>query len=258
MSVQRTKATSRNGSHAHAHAQRPRAAFYDLDGTLADLNLVHAALYILTNVGEWTGRIGYVLSFAANAPRLYLAEQQDRRILNEVLFASLKGVSRDRLVALGEEYCDRVLAKHAYTQAVELVDANRAAGLEPVLVTGSPDFIATPFANRFGIEHCGANRLAMNRGRASGRLLEPIMAGSEKSAWCLNWAEEHGIDLADCWGYADSFYDLPFLAAMGHPVAVNPDRRLRATAMSRHWPIIRFEGTCADQESEEETSEAEA
>ena len=49
------------------------------------------------------------------------------------------------------------------------------------------------------------------------------------------------MKLADCWGYADSYYDLPFLTALGHPVAVNPDKRLRATAMSRQWPIIQLE-----------------
>ena len=49
------------------------------------------------------------------------------------------------------------------------------------------------------------------------------------------------MKLSDCWGYADSHYDLPFLTGLGHPVAVNPDPRLHATAMSRQWPIIHLE-----------------
>src|SRR2546421_13121106 len=103
MSVRRSKnAANGNGK------SKQRAAFYDLDGTLADLNLVHAALFILSNLGEWSRRIGSILSFAARAPQLYRAEQNDRRLLNQVLFESLKGVSADRLYALGEEYCDRV------------------------------------------------------------------------------------------------------------------------------------------------------
>ncbi len=83
--------------------------------------------------------------------------------------------------------------------------------------------------------------MAISRGRATGRLLEPIMATAEKAMWCEQYAAEHGMKLADCWGYADSHYDLPFLTALGHPVAVNPDKRLRATAMSRQWPIIHLE-----------------
>ena len=33
--------------------------------------------------------------------------------------------------------------------------------------------------------------------------------------------------------------------AVGHPVAVNPDRRLRSIARARAWPTIRFSGRAA-------------
>src|ERR1700757_2645831 len=112
MSVLRSK-PSRNGRGKATSG----AAFYDLDGTLADLNLVHAALFILTNLGEWHRRIGSIAGLAASAPRLFLAERKDRRLLNQVLFECLKGVSVDRLVELGQEYCDRVLIKHLYPSA---------------------------------------------------------------------------------------------------------------------------------------------
>jgi HAD superfamily hydrolase (TIGR01490 family) len=218
-----------------------RAAFYDLDGTLVDLNLIHVAAFTMANLGEWSGRASYLLSFAARIPRLYLAERQDRRLLNTVLFEAFKGISRDRLFSLGEEYCERILLTHLYPRAVEMLEANRAAGIEPVLVTGSPDFIALPLSRHLGIEHIAANRLIFSRGRATGRLAEPIIAGDDKASWCIGWALEHEVDLADCWGYADSHYDIAFLSAMGNPVAVNPDRKLRAAATTRQWPVIRFE-----------------
>ncbi|HZO80098.1 MAG TPA: HAD-IB family hydrolase [Candidatus Binataceae bacterium] len=220
---------------------RPRAcAFYDLDGTLADLNLLHATLFFMANLGEWSGRVGYLARLALGLPRLYLAERSDRRLLNMVLFESYKGISRDRLSELGDEYCERVLVRHLYPQAIEMLEANRAAGLEPVLVTGSPDFLVAPLARRLNIEHIAANRLVFSRGRANGRMREPVMAGAEKAAWCAEFAEAQRLDLDACWGYADSYYDLPFLCALGHPVAVNPDRRLLAAAHNRKWPIVRF------------------
>src|SRR5271157_1983080 len=130
----------------------PKAvAFYDLDGTLAGLDLLHSTAFVLANLGEWSGRVAYLLRLAASLPRLYLAEKQDRRLLNVALFEIYKGVSRDRLVALGEEYCERILMRHLYPQAVELLHANRAAGMEPVLVTGSPDFVVAPLARSLKI-----------------------------------------------------------------------------------------------------------
>src|SRR5271155_877379 len=144
MSVYPRRKTGNGHARCASRPTKARAAFYDLDGTLVDLNLVHAAIFTLANVGEWTGRVSYLLGFAARIPRLYIAEQRDRRLLNTVLFEAFKGVSRDRLFSLGEEYCDRILIGHLFPRAVELIEANRAAGIEPVLVTGSPDFIVAP------------------------------------------------------------------------------------------------------------------
>src|ERR1700734_1590836 len=241
MSVYSHKKTSNGHAPKAIKAPKRRAAFYDLDGTLVDLNLVHAAIFTLANVGEWSGRVSYLLGFAARIPRLYIAENRDRRTLNTVLFEAFKGVSRDRLFSLGEEYCDRILIGHLFPRAVELIEANRAAEIEPVLVTGSPDFIVAPLARHLGIADFAANRFVFSRGRATGRLAEPVMAGDEKSVWCADYAAERKIDLADCWGYPPSPYDTSFLAALGHPVAVNPDRRLRAAALSRQWPVLHFE-----------------
>ena len=215
-------------------------AFYDVDGTLVDLNLVHAALFLMANLGEWSGRFRYLLTFATRLPRLYMAEQNDRRLLNTVLFEAFKGVSRDRLMILGHEYCERVLMRHLFPQARELLEANRAAGLDAVLVTGSPDFIVAPLAERLNIRDFAANQLVFSNGLATGRLQAPVMAGEDKADWCETYADLRGVSLASCWGYADSYYDLPFLAVVGHAVAVNPDRRLAAAARSRQWPIVSF------------------
>lgn len=217
------------------------AAFYDLDGTLMGLNLIHGTLFAFANIGEWSGRVSYVLGLAARLPMLYLAERRDRHLLNVSLFEMFKGISRDRLQTLGEEYCDRILMANMYPRAIEMVEANREAGLKPVLVTGSPDFIVAPLARRLGIEAFAANRLIYSRGLATGRLRDPVMAGEAKAAWCAEHAAANGISLSASWGYADSHYDLPFLAAMGHPVAVNPNRRLLAVARSRQWPVVRFD-----------------
>jgi HAD superfamily hydrolase (TIGR01490 family) len=229
-----------NGSKRNGRVTKG-AAFYDLDGTLMGLNLIHGTLFAFTNIGEWSRRVSYAFGLAARLPMLYLAERRDRHLLNVSLFEMFKGISRDRLIALGEEYCDRVLLVNMYPRAIEMVGANREAGLEPVLVTGSPDFIVAPLAQRLGIETYAANRLVFSRGLATGRLHNPVMAGEAKAAFCANYADANQVSLGASWGYADSYYDLPFLTALGHPVAVNPDRRLLAAARSRQWPVVRFD-----------------
>jgi phosphoserine phosphatase len=53
-------------------------------------------------------------------------------------------------------------------------------------------------------------------------------------------AQTEGFDLDASWAYSDSHTDLPFLEAVGHPMVVNPDRRLRRIAAERGWPVLRF------------------
>ncbi len=53
-------------------------------------------------------------------------------------------------------------------------------------------------------------------------------------------AGERGFDLAVSTAYSDSHTDLPFLEAVGNPVAVNPDRELRRIAEERDWPVLAF------------------
>ena len=57
---------------------------------------------------------------------------------------------------------------------------------------------------------------------------------------CARSREDEGFDLAECTAYSDSHTDLPFLEAVGHPVAVNPDRALRKIADERSWPMLEF------------------
>src|SRR5207302_9393372 len=53
-------------------------------------------------------------------------------------------------------------------------------------------------------------------------------------------AEREGIDLAGSYAYSDSATDTPMLEAVGHPIAVNPDRELRREAERRGWQIRDF------------------
>ncbi|MGH3051065.1 MAG: HAD family hydrolase, partial [Gaiellaceae bacterium] len=64
--------------------------------------------------------------------------------------------------------------------------------------------------------------------------------GDGKAQALRELAVAEGIDLAASTAYSDSHTDLPFLEAVGHPVAVNSDRKLRRIARDRGWPSIEF------------------
>ncbi len=89
-----------------------------------------------------------------------------------------------------------------------------------------------------GIEDYVANHLEFVNGVATGRLLPPVMAAATKASWIRTFAEREGISLSDSFAYSDSMSDLPMLSVVGHPAVVNPDMRLRQTALHHDWPIL--------------------
>jgi hypothetical protein len=76
-------------------------------------------------------------------------------------------------------------------------------------------------------------------GRYTGEL-EFYAYGEQKAVAIRELAVRDGLDLAGSYAYSDSLTDLPMLDAVGHPVAVNPDRDLRRVAEEREWEIRNF------------------
>ena len=64
--------------------------------------------------------------------------------------------------------------------------------------------------------------------------------GEGKARALRELAEAEGFDLSRSTAYSDSYSDVPFLEAVGHPVAANPDRKLRRIAAERGWPVVQF------------------
>ena len=133
---------------------------------------------------------------------------------------------------------DSVLKKAIYPSARDLVSRCRDEGHDVVLVSGALDFLMDRLAAHLGATHVIANKLEIKDNYATGRLLRPVVAGPEKALLVRKHARTHGHDLDDCFAYSDSYSDVPMLSVVGHPAAVNPDKRLELLAGAYHWPII--------------------
>jgi phosphoserine phosphatase len=78
-------------------------------------------------------------------------------------------------------------------------------------------------------------------GHYTGRAGGPFTYREGKAQAIRELAEREGIDLAESWAYSDSESDLPMLRAVGHPVAVHPDKVLARVAREEGWEILRFD-----------------
>ena len=212
------------------------ACYFDVDGTLVGTNLVQPTLYYLANQGtplQSALRLGRAL---VGAPRMAVAELFDRRTFNELLFGTYAGMSEDRLELLGEDTFRQVMLPSLFPSAKGLVEKSLAAGHEVVFVSGALECVIRHLARHLGATQVIANRLAMKEGIATGKLLRPVVAGPEKARIVRDHARARGYDLDECFAFSDSYSDVPMLSVVGHPAAVNPDKRLAMLAKAYSWP----------------------
>ncbi len=217
------------------------AAYFDVDGTLVGTNLLHPLVMVLANQHTPAESLWRVGRAALQAPVLALAELRDRRLFNELLFSHFRGISEDRIVLLADDIFEEVTKPRIFAGTQDLVDKCKAAGMRTVLVTGSLDVTVWPLARHLGCDDVIANRLEYAHRKATGKLLQPVVAGPEKAGLIVADAQAHGHDLSRCHAYSDSFSDVPMLSVVGHPACIRPDARLRRLAQAYRWPVLDIE-----------------
>jgi alcohol-forming fatty acyl-CoA reductase len=104
-----------------------------------------------------------------------------------------------------------------------------------VLVTGALEPFVEPLRALF--DDVTAARLEVREARNTGYLQHPPRVGEPRAPGRRRVAARAGADLGASYAYADSHSDLPLLAAVGNPVAVNPDVALYRVARARGWPV---------------------
>jgi HAD superfamily hydrolase (TIGR01490 family) len=123
-------------------------------------------------------------------------------------------------------------------KALELIAKHREAGDKLVVITATNRFVTAPIVARLGIDTLLATECEMADGRYTGRTTDVPCFREGKVTRLDRWLQENDFTLDDSYFYSDSLNDLPLLEKVAHPVAVDPDTKLRAEAESRGWPVI--------------------
>jgi len=149
--------------------------FWRVEGSLATLTAVRPIAYFTWNAHtfaeRWARRGGLFLQ-ALFRPALYATH---RVLATRILHALLRGVSRDRLDLLGEEYFQYVLKAQLRPEGVTKLREWMAQQGQIVLVSQGLDHVMRPLAQHLGVERIVANRLEFRNGIATGRLLDPVV-----------------------------------------------------------------------------------
>ncbi|MGV3569781.1 MAG: HAD family hydrolase [Ramlibacter sp.] len=220
-------------------ADKPRIALFDLDHTLLPIDSDFSWGEFTQQIG-WTDRDAFKRrndEFYAH----YVAGTLD--VHDYVRFAVEAARQRGRAAseAAHERYMREWIVPNLRPAALELVRGHQAAGDQVVIVTATNDFITRPIAALFGVEHLIAVELERDAsGWITGNIAGVPSMREGKVVRVQEWLAARGLDWDGVTStfYSDSINDVPLLERVDHPVATNPDPRLRAIAQERGWRIL--------------------
>ena len=167
--------------------------YWRVEGSLLELGALRPVLFFTWNsrsyAERWARRAG-MAGMALVRPFMYGA---NRTFATRFLHTLLRGVSRDRLDLLGEEYFQYVLKPQMRRAAVDKLAEAIRCGERVVLVSQLLDHILKPLAKHFGVESIVANRLDFRDGIATGRLLDPVVRPRGPLAWVASGSTDGRI-----------------------------------------------------------------
>jgi HAD superfamily hydrolase (TIGR01490 family) len=215
------------------------AAFFDLDRTLLSRSSALALAGPFRERGLISRR---QLAKAAVWQLVFVvrgASAETLRRASEDGLMVLRGLRVDEMQVIVAGAMAAVLKPLLYAEPLELAERHRERGERTFIVSAALQEVVDALVAEVGFDGALGTLCEVADGVYTGRSVRSLH-GAAKADAVRDLADTEDIDLAVSTAYSDSHTDLPFLEAVGFPVAVNPDRPLRRVARERGWPTVRF------------------
>ena len=204
-------------------------AIFDLDGTIIRLSSEQVFLRYLLDQGEIP--ISNLLAWASNFLKVKSLPMAKSNKIH------LRGLEQKHLHEIARRCFVETLRPSIAPHIAELIHVHRSERRPVILMSGSLSFLVQPFHEHFQTDLMVSHQLEVVNGRFTGQRvgLHPFAENKAKLAQQL--ATEHGFDLSTSYAYGNHHTDAHKLELFGHPVAVNPDRKLRQIATEKGWQM---------------------
>jgi len=218
-----------------------RLALFDLDNTLLAGDSDFEWAQYLIELGVLDREV-----YEARNEHFYDQYKAGTLDIHEFLDFQLKPLSRHpraQLDAWHRDFMARKIIPIIAPGTAELLKHHRDH--VQVIVTATNSFVTAPIAAHLGVPHLIATEPEQVAGEFTGRPVGLPSFKEGKVARLEQWLAQQGrswADVTESWFYSDSLNDLPLLARVHHPVAVDPDPVLRTHAEARGWPVLSLRG----------------
>jgi HAD superfamily hydrolase (TIGR01490 family) len=209
-------------------------AFFDLDRTITRAisgNVLTLSAYRKGLMS--TSDILYALWLLA----CYKLSLRDPQKLIYIMAGWVKGIPVQTLDELSLEITQKYLLPAVYPGAVKEITMHSENRAKTVILSSSPVSVCREMAKSLAIDDIVCSELESVNGYLTGRSVKPLCFGGEKANRIREYCENNNTDPSVCWYYGDAMADFQALSIVGHPVCINPDRKLLRKAKERGWNI---------------------
>jgi phosphoserine phosphatase len=137
----------------------------------------------------------------------------------------------EKMKMVGEWAVEHDLWKKRREDVIARLREHASQGAKVYIASSVVEPIIEPFARRIGAQTIGTPVEYVN---GNVRVAGKLVSQERKIEKVLS---QLGVDRVD-FAYGDTEQDIPLLEHAEHPVAVYPDEKLKATALTRGWEIL--------------------
>ena len=173
--------------------------------------------------------------------QFYADYKQGTLDIRAFLKFSLKPLSQhpaEQLYQWRQQFVEQVITPVLLPAAFELIDKHRDRGDTLLVITATNRFVTEPIVRLYGIDNLLATTPEFKKGGYTGGFIDVPCFQSGKVTLLEQWLKDSCETLNGSYFYSDSHNDLPLLQKVDHPVAVDPDEKLKLAAENKGWPII--------------------
>lgn len=224
-------------SSAYSKPGKSYIAFFDLDGTIIGANSGKALVHQAYNRG--------MMSFCDLAKAIYLSMvyrthlKDTRKIINDMV-SWVAGLPEKSILELSSEVTANVLIPSIHSEVRSELNMHREQNARVVILSSALKPVCQKIANHLGMDDILCSELEVVNGQYTGRPLGRLCFEEEKALRLKEYCEVNNTEMKNAWYYADSIDDKPALSIVGHPVCINPDKKLKKTALERNWKILQW------------------
>jgi HAD superfamily hydrolase (TIGR01490 family) len=214
-------------------------AFFDMDGTLISTR----SMFSFQRFWYLTGPESDSAEKLRFYDEMHRLEQggASREFINSRYYNYFGGRSVAEVDRCGRAWFEEVAKDPTFYLKGPLarLRAHHASGHVPVIVSGSFPAILAPIADQLGIRIVLSSNMVIEGGRYTGQLTPPQTIGRGKASAVRSFLKSVEGSAEAAFGYGDDVSDVPMLAEVGHPVAVDGEPGLRDHALRAGWQILR-------------------